>query len=144
MQNKPGSNLFERLAEWTTKWVGSSWAFAIAALITAAWLATGPLFRYADTWQLVMNTVSSIVTFLMVFLLQRSQNKDSLAMQVKLNELIAAVAGASNKLINIENLSEDDMRELHARYEKLLAKAQKKGELKSPMSIEECPSTARR
>jgi low affinity Fe/Cu permease len=73
------------------------------------WIVTGPIFRFTDTWQLVMNTISSIVTFLMVFLLQRSQNKDSLAMQVKLNELVGAVKGASNRVINVEDLTEDEV-----------------------------------
>ena len=113
----------ERVAAWTTNWVGSSWAFMLAVLLTATWLVSGPIFHYSDTWQLVMNTISSIVTFLMVFLLQRSQNKDSLAMQVKLNELLAAVKGASNRLINIEDLSEDEVRYLHDRYTKLIERA---------------------
>src|SRR5262245_10618148 len=85
----------ERLAHRTTQGVGSSWAFLIALVMTVLWLASGPVFGYTDTWQLVMNTISSIVTFLMVFLIQRSQNKDSVAIQMKLNELIAADAGAS-------------------------------------------------
>src|SRR5437868_3794864 len=88
----------ETLARNTAEWTGSSWAFLLAALLTGCWLITGPLFAYSDTWQLVMNTVSSIVTFLMVFLIQRSQNKDSAAMQVKLNEIIAVLKGASNHL----------------------------------------------
>src|SRR5262249_53592005 len=83
----------EEFAYKTTVWAGSSWAFLIALALTLGWLISAPLFRFSDTWQLVMNTVSSIVTFLMVFLIQRSQNKDSLAIQVKLNELIAATKG---------------------------------------------------
>jgi low affinity Fe/Cu permease len=110
---------FERIAVLTTQWVGSTWAFLIALLLTTSWLVTGPLFHFSDTWQLVMNTVSSIVTFLMVFLLQRSQNKDSLAMQVKLNELVASQYGASNRLINVENLPESEVRALHRRFEQL-------------------------
>jgi low affinity Fe/Cu permease len=116
----------ERIAHVTTTWVGSSWAFLAAAALTAGWLISGPIFHFSDTWQLVMNTVSSIVTFLMVFLLQRSQNKDSLAMQVKLNELLAAVKGASNRLINIEDLSEEEVQDLHERYTKLLERARNK------------------
>jgi low affinity Fe/Cu permease len=111
--------LLEWVAQKVTRWVGTSWAFILAAGLTAAWLVTGPIFRYSDTWQLVMNTVSSIVTFLMVFLIQRSQNKDSLAMQVKLNELLAAQRGASNRLINIEDLSEEEVRDLHRRFQQL-------------------------
>jgi low affinity Fe/Cu permease len=113
----------ERMAVLTTNWVGSSWAFLIAVVLTATWLVSGPFFGYSNTWQLVMNTISSIVTFLMVFLLQRSQNKESLAMQVKLNELLAAVKGASNRLINVEDLSEEEVRDLHDRYQRLIQRS---------------------
>ena len=89
-----------------------------------AWTATGPLFNYSDTWQLVINTGTTIVTFLMVFLIQRTQNKDSLALQMKLNELLAAHSGASNKLLNIEDLTEDEIFELQRRYRALADKAQ--------------------
>jgi low affinity Fe/Cu permease len=126
----------ERLAVSTTNWVGSSWAFVIAAILTLAWLISGPFFQYSNTWQLVMNTISSILTFLMVFLLQRSQNKEFLAMQVKLNELLAAIKGASNRLINIEDLSEEEVRELHERYHKLMERASS-GSLRGWLSIEE-------
>src|SRR5438105_13338258 len=81
----------ECLAHATTTWVGSSWAFIAALFMTLSWLISGPIFHYSDTWQLVMNTISSIVTFLMVFLLQRSQNKDSVAMQLKLNEICGSL-----------------------------------------------------
>jgi low affinity Fe/Cu permease len=113
------SKLLERFAIWTTVWVGSSWAFLVALAVTGFWLVSGPIFHYSDTWQLAMNTVSSIVTFLMVFLLQRSQNKESLAMQVKLNELLAAKRGASNRLINVEDLSEQEVPDLHERFQQL-------------------------
>ena len=125
----------ERFAVWTTNWVGSSWAFLIAVVLTVAWLVSGPIFGYSNTWQLVMNTISSIVTFLMVFLLQRSQNKDALAMQVKLNELLAAVKGASNRLINIEDLSEEEVQELHDRYSKLIERS--RSNVRGQLSIEE-------
>jgi low affinity Fe/Cu permease len=128
--------LLERLAQGTTEWVGSSWAFVVAALLTATWLLTGSLFRYSDTWQLVMNTVSSIVTFLMVFLLQRSQNKEFMALQLKLDELIAAKKGASNRLINAEDLSEDQVRELHEHFHKLYEDMQRQGKLLAPTTIE--------
>ena len=105
--------------------------------MTVAWLISGPFFRYSDTWQLVMNTISSIVTFLMVFLIQRSQNKDTMAMHLKLNEIIAAVQGASNRLINVENLSEDEVRKLHERYEKLANRAENGREPTKPASIEQ-------
>lgn len=122
------SRKLERLAVWTTDWVGSSWAFITAAALVVVWLVTGPVFHYSDTWQLVMNTISSIVTFLMVFLLQRSQNKEFMAIQVKLNELIATKEGASNRLINAEDLSEEEVRRLHAHYKRLFEEMQRKQE----------------
>src|SRR5690242_6475770 len=114
------NKVMEELAQQTTVWTGSSWAFLLVLLVTFVWLLAGPLCEFSDTWQLVMNTISSIVTFLMVFMLQRSQNKEALAMQLKLNELVAAVRGASNRLINVEDLSEDEVRALHDRYRVLI------------------------
>ena len=131
------SKLLERFAVWTTTWVGSSWAFLTALALTIVWLVTGPIFHFSDTWQLMMNTVSSIVTFLMVFLLQRSQNKDSLAMQIKLNELLASINGASNRLINVEELSEDDVRALHERYQQLARKLENGSDHTRKASIEQ-------
>ncbi len=98
--------LAERLATTTTRFTGSSAAFLVALGIIVAWLLTGPVFQYSDTWQLVINTGTTIVTFLMVFLIQRNQNKEALALQLKVNELVAAVQGASNRLVNVEDLSE--------------------------------------
>ena len=136
-RNGEVSKLLEQFAVWTTTWVGSSYAFLTAFALTFLWLVSGPFFHFSDTWQLVMNTISSIVTFLMVFLIQRSQNKDTLAMQIKLNELLAAMKGASNRLINVENLSEQDVRELHRRYEELTRRAEESGQLRGPFSIEQ-------
>src|SRR6478609_9280415 len=114
---------FERVLEDTarkvTAWTGSTSAFALSVSIVLTWVLTGPIFRYSDTWQLVINTGTTIVTFLMVFLIQRSQNKDALAIQLKLNELLASQQGASNRLINLENWSEEDILALHQRFEKL-------------------------
>lgn len=128
----------ERIAAGTTRWVGSSWAFLIALLLTVGWLVSGFLVapRFNDTWQLVMNTISSIVTFLMVFLIQRSQNKDTLSMQVKLNELIAAQHGASNRLINLEEMSEDEVIRLHQHYEELVRRAEQGKKAGAALSIE--------
>ena len=139
------SHLLERFAIWVTHWTGSSWAFALATLMTLLWLVSGPFFHYSHTWQLVMNTISSIVTFLMVFLLQRSQNKDSMAMQIKLNELIAAQRGADNRLINLEDLSEEDVQALHERYSRLMQKAERSGQIRSSLNTTEpleAPSNA--
>ncbi|HJT79265.1 MAG TPA: low affinity iron permease family protein [Gemmataceae bacterium] len=128
----------ERMAAATTRSVGSSWAFLFALLLTVGWLVSGFLVapRFNDTWQLVMNTISSIVTFLMVFLIQRSQNKDTLAMQMKLNELIASQRGASNRLINLEDLSEEEVVHLHHRYQELVERAEGEKKVGAPLSIE--------
>jgi low affinity Fe/Cu permease len=116
-------NVFlERFSHYVTLWSGSSWAFGLAVLVIVVWVVTGPVFNYSDTWQLVINTGTTIVTFLMVFLIQRSQNKESLAVQVKLNELLASQQGASNRLINVEDLSEEQINDLHERFSKLSEK----------------------
>lgn len=113
------------LATTVTHLAGSSWGFAVAVGTVAVWALTGPLFHWSDTWQLVINTGTTIVTFLMVFLIQRTQNKDGLAIQLKLNELVAAIEGASNRLIDIEDLSEAELQTLHGHYRRLaeMAKA---------------------
>ncbi|HEY7309667.1 MAG TPA: low affinity iron permease family protein [Gemmataceae bacterium] len=117
-----------RLSRLVTDWSGSSVALGLAALTVLVWLATGPFFDYSNTWQLIINTGTTIVTFLMVFLIQRAQNKDSQAIHLKLNELVAAVKGASNRLINVETLTEDEIKALHAHYGRLvlLSKADEK------------------
>jgi low affinity Fe/Cu permease len=127
----------ELLGYWTAHWTGSSWAFGLVLLLTVGWVVTGPIFHFSDTWQLVMNTISSVVTFLMVFLLQRAQNRDTLAMQVKLNELIAAQKGASNRLISVESLSEDEVHQLYERYLELAHRAQDRGNARGSFSVEQ-------
>ena len=109
----------EGLARQATVRTGSSWAFGLALAVVLVWLVTRPFFGFSDTWQLVINTGTTIMTFLMVFLIQRAQNKDSLAIQLKLNEIVAAIEGASNHLINVEDLSEEDVHVLHQHYQKL-------------------------
>jgi low affinity Fe/Cu permease len=109
----------ERLATAATNWTGHNIAFIWALALVVTWIASGPLFHYSDTWQLFINTVTSLATFLMVFLIQRSQNKDTMALQLKLNELIAAQKGAHNSLIAIEQFSEDELRALHDRFVRL-------------------------
>jgi low affinity Fe/Cu permease len=130
-------NPVERFAYRVTQWVGSARAFTIALAVVIIWAVTGPIFHYSDTWQLVINTGTTIVTFLMVFLIQRSQNKESLAVQLKLNEIVAALQGASNRLINVENLTEDQVRELHESYQRLADLACCKGTITASHSIEE-------
>lgn len=114
----------EEFSRHATNWAGGSWAFAIAAGLVLIWAATGPVFGYSERWQLVINTGTTIVTFLMVFLIQRSQNKESLAMQAKLNELLAAQQGASNELINAEDLSEEQIDHLHEEFSSLAKRLQ--------------------
>jgi low affinity Fe/Cu permease len=127
----------ERFATGVTQWTGSTSAFALAFGIIAVWVLTGPVFGYSDTWQLVINTGTTIITFLMVFLIQRSQNKDSLALHLKLNELVAAMAGASNRLIEVESLSEEELKVLRRHYHKLVSMAQRDVTLTESHSVEE-------
>ena len=134
----------ERFAAAATRWTGGSLAFAIACGIILAWLITGPMFGYSDTWQLVINTGTTVITFLMVFLIQRSQNKDALAIQLKLNELVAAVQGASNRLIDVEDLSEKELVALHTYYERLVTMARKDASLTQSHSIEEAEERHKR
>ena len=139
-----GVPFLERFAKWATAWTGSSWAFALAVGVILAWLVTGPIFHFSDTWQLVINTGTTIVTFLMVFLIQRAQNKESLAIELKLNEIVAALEGASNRLINVEDLSEDEVCALHKHYAKLAELTKCERELMQSHSIEEASGRHRR
>ncbi len=127
----------ERMSGYATKWTGSSLAFALAVGTILVWLISGPLFQFSDTWQLVINTSTTVVTFLMVFLIQRAQNKDSLAIHLKLNELVAALPWTSNRLISVEELTEEEVRILHDHYHKLVELAKKDGDLKCSHSIED-------
>jgi low affinity Fe/Cu permease len=113
------SSATERFASWITVWSGSTAAIVGSLAICVGWAVTGPIFHYSDAWQLVINSVTNIATFVMVFLIQRAQNKDSLAVQLKLNELIAAKQGASNRAIAIDQLSEEELHRLHDRYMEL-------------------------
>lgn len=126
----------ELFAHRVTVWSGSSKAFLIAFAIVIIWAATGPLFHFSDTWQLVINTGTTIATFLMVFLIQRSQNKDALALHLKLNEIVAAMRGASNRLIDIEDLKEDEIEVLHQHYRELASMEKAKADIRSSHSIE--------
>jgi len=135
--------LLERFAHAATLASGTSMAFALALAVVVVWVVTGPLFGFSDTWQLVINTGTTIVTFLMVFLIQRTQNKDSIAVQLKLNELVAAMDGASHRLINVEDLSEEDLAVLHAYYCRLATLAKQQGDVRASHSIEEAEENAR-
>jgi low affinity Fe/Cu permease len=135
--------MFADFSSRATEWAGSSWAFAAAVAIILVWAGTGPLFHFSDTWQLVINTSTTIVTFLMVFLIQRAQNKDSLGIQLKLNELVAAMAGASNRLIDVENLTEEELRRLQTFYRRLSDMAKNDSDLGQSHSVEEAESLHR-
>lgn len=127
----------EWFATQATAWAGSSWSFATAVLVLLVWGLSGPLFGFSETWQLVVNTGTTIITFLMVFLIQRTQNKDSRALHLKLNELLAAMEGASNRLVNVEDLSEDQLKTLHDHYATLSRLAKQQSEVTKSHSIEE-------
>jgi low affinity Fe/Cu permease len=127
----------ERFSEWATEAAGSSPAFAIACAVILAWTVTGPLFHYSDTWQLVINTSTTIVTFLMVFLIQRAQNKESRAVHLKLNEIVAALEGASNRLVGVEGLTEGELEVLRRHYERLSKMAGNDASLTQSHSVEE-------
>lgn len=131
------SQLLEKFSYQATKATGTSIAFVLAVGVIVVWAVTGPLFGFSDTWQLVINTGTTIVTFLMVFLIQRAQNKDALAIHLKLNEIVAALEGASNRLIDVEDLSEADINALHNYYMKLIDLAKKDDNLTTTHSIEE-------
>jgi low affinity Fe/Cu permease len=128
---------FERLSEAVTHWTGSTAAFACAVGVVVLWGVLGPVFHFSNTWQLVINTGTTIITFLMVFLIQRTQNKDSLAIHLKLNEIVAALDGASNRLIDVEALSEDDLKTLECHYGELTKLARTDSDLARSHSVEE-------
>jgi low affinity Fe/Cu permease len=132
-----GRGWLERMARRVTNWSGTSQAFAAAVAVVVIWALLGPVFHFSDTWQLVVNTGTTIVTFLMVFLIQRSQNKDSQAIHLKLNEIVAAVQGASNRLINVEDLTEEEVLLLHRYYQRLTDLAKRDASLTQSHSIEE-------
>src|SRR5688572_6342038 len=111
--NTDNQSGFSKISNNITQWTGSSMAFGIAAALILLWIITGPIFNFSDTWQLVINTGTTIITFLMVFLIQKAQNKDSKAIQLKLNELIAASRHASNRMVDIEDLDEAELDVLH-------------------------------
>ncbi|MBD1394899.1 low affinity iron permease family protein [Mucilaginibacter glaciei] len=133
---KKNKNLFERFANWATAATGSSAAFIIAILTIVVWLITGPIFKYSDTWQLIINTGTTIITFLMVFLIQKSQNKDSKAIHLKLNELLASHQGASNRMVDIEDLTEKELDQLHKFYVKLSDLAENEDDITCTHSID--------
>jgi low affinity Fe/Cu permease len=136
-------NVFEQFTEKATRWAGGTGALLLAFASTFGWAVSGPLFHFSDTWQLTFNTLSSVVTFLMVFIIQRDQNKQTLVLQTKMNELLAA-SRASNRLIDIEDLTEDDVRRLHRRYQELAKKEARAGDPTEQTTVERLRSDIER
>jgi low affinity Fe/Cu permease len=134
----------ERSASAVTRWTGSTSAFTLACSVILVWGLTGPYFHFNDTWQLVINTGTTIVTFLMVFLIQRTQNKDSLALHLKLNEVVAALEGASNRLIDVESLTEQELQVLHSHYGRLAQMAKQDLNITQSHSVEEAEQRHKR
>jgi low affinity Fe/Cu permease len=128
---------FDKLASTVTKATGSSYALIVAVLFIIVWACTGPIFHFSDTWQLIVNTGTSIITFLMVFIIQQSQNKDTMALQLKLNELIAASSKASNRLIDVEELTDSELKQLKKFYCDLNELAEKDNNLFASHSVED-------
>src|ERR1700743_1151879 len=134
MKNK--KNFFEKFSNWATNATGSSTAFISAIAVIIIWAATGPIAKYSDTWQLIINTGTTIITFLMVFLIQKTQNKDSKAIHLKLNELIASHQGASNRMVDLEDLNEAELDQLHKCDEQLSDLAEKEDDITCTHSID--------
>ena len=132
-----GKYSFEAFALSVTRATGSTVAFIMAFILVLLWAAAGPVFHYSETWQWVINTGTTIITFLMVFLIQKAQNKNSLAIQLKLNELVAAHEFASNRLVNVENMTEDELRVIHKYYSKLSDFTKKEETMHQSHSIDE-------
>ena len=118
------SNGFQAFATRASFWVGSKWAFGMALLLIIGWSLSGPYFHYCDTWQLVVNTATTIITFLMVFLIQNTQNRDAKAIHLKLDEIIRAIHRADNEMINIEKLSDEELEALASQFEKIRAECE--------------------
>ena len=132
MTQTPQGSLFAHFARATSRAAGRPLTFGIAVMVLIAWALTGPMFGFSDTWQLVINTGTTIVTFLMVFLIQNTQFRDAEAMQVKLNELIRAVEGAHNSLVDVEELTDVELDRLHARYAALAKHARERAQRGQP------------
>lgn len=135
---------FEKFALKLTRFSGTTTAFVIAFSIIVLWAASGKFFGFSEVWQLVINTGTTIVTFLMVFLIQRAQNKDSLSIQLKLNEIIASINGASNRLVDIEDISERELITLKKHYQKLSELFEKENNITVSHSIEEAETRHKR
>ena len=121
------SDAFRLFAHRSAFMLGSAWAFAAAAFVILVWLVTGPTFHFSDTWQLIINTATTIITFLMVFLIQNTQNRDAKAVHLKLDEMIRAIKGARNQLVDLEDLSDEELKKLEEQFQQLRKKAEHDG-----------------
>ena len=121
------SDAFRVFARRSSMMLGSAWAFAGAVLVICIWILTGPTFHFSDTWQLIINTATTVITFLMVFLIQNTQNRDAKAMHLKLDEMIRALKGARNQLVDLEDLSDEDLKKLEEQFQRLRKKAEHNG-----------------
>ncbi|MGA8088432.1 MAG: low affinity iron permease family protein [Terracidiphilus sp.] len=133
VQTRATNDAFGKFAASASGWLGSKWAFAGAGIVIVIWAAIGPVFHFSDTWQLVINTGTTIVTFLMVFLIQNTQNRDARAINLKLNELIRAIDKARDQMIDIENLSDLELDKLKTKYENIRAAYIKRQPAGSPL-----------
>jgi len=131
------SDAFRVFARRSSMMLGSAWAFAGAVLVIVVWLLTGPTFHFSDTWQLIINTATTVITFLMVFLIQNTQNRDAKAMHLKLDEIIRALKGARNQLVDLEDLSDEELKKLEEQFRRLRTQAESNGtrsrKIKSPV-----------
>jgi low affinity Fe/Cu permease len=134
---------FRIFAHRTANLLGTAWAFTAAGIVILVWLVTGPIFHFSDTWQLIINTATTIITFLMVFLIQNTQNRDAKAMHLKLDELIRAVKGARNHLVDLENLSDDELKKLEEQFKRMRKQAVKDGGRSSDVAPVETAEPAR-
>jgi low affinity Fe/Cu permease len=141
-ENESNISGFERVSNTITTYSGSSPVFITAVCFILLWAVMGPVFGYSNTWLLIVNTATSIITFLMVFLIQKSQNKESIAVQLKLNELIAASTHASNRLLNIQDLSEEELKTLYEHYRKLVELTQQAQSNTQSHSVEDAIESA--
>lgn len=121
------SDAFRVFAHRSAIMLGSAWAFAGAVLVIFIWILTGPTFHFSDTWQLIINTATTVITFLMVFLIQNTQNRDAKAMHLKLDEIIRALKGARNQLVDLEDLSDEDLKKIEEQFRRLRQKAEHDG-----------------
>lgn len=143
-KSKGFKDKFEKFSTWVTKATGSPYAFLIALLIVILWAATGPIFNFSEVWQLVINTGTTIITFLMIFVIQQSQNKDTLALHLKLNELIAANEFTSNRLIDSEDLTEEELQVIKKYYKRLSSVTKEEDSIYKSHSLDEAELDSKR